>query len=72
MEPLRQVGMDSVVKFVSIGGVIVSTLAQNARDVGSITAVGFPFPIFITLTTISVGGAVPVPLFPQVAPPCGQ
>ena len=32
----------------NLGGVMVSTLAQNARDVGSIPALGAIFPSFIT------------------------
>ena len=36
----------------SLGGVIVSTLAQNARDEGLIPILGAIFPIFITPTTL--------------------
>ena len=35
-----------------IGGVMVSTLAQNARDVGSIPGLCAIFTIFITPTTL--------------------
>ena len=42
----RQVGMGKMVTSVSLGGIMVSTLAWNARDVGSI--LGTVFPIFIT------------------------
>ena len=38
----------------SLGTVLVSTLAWNARDVGLIPALGAIFPIFITLTTLVV------------------
>ena len=33
---------------------MVNTLAQNARDVGAIPALGTIFPIFITLTTLVI------------------
>ena len=36
----------------SLGGVLLSTLAWNARDVGSIPGLGTVFPIFITPTTL--------------------
>ena len=36
----------------SLGGVIVSTLARNARDVGLIPALGIILPIFITQMTL--------------------
>ena len=32
----------------SLGGVMISTLGQNVRDVGLIPALGTIFPIFIT------------------------
>ena len=35
----------------SLDGLMVSTLARNARDVGSIPALGTIFPIFITPMT---------------------
>ena len=38
----------------SIGGVMVNTLAQNARGVGSIHTLGTIFPIFITLIIIYI------------------
>ena len=36
----------------SLGGVIVTTIYRNARDVSSIPALGEIFPIFITPTTV--------------------
>ena len=51
-EPHRQVGMDSMVTWEGLGGEIISTLAQNARDVGSIPTLGIIFPIFITPMTL--------------------
>ena len=36
----------------SLGGVRFRTLAWNARDVGSIPALGAIFPIFMTPTTV--------------------
>ena len=44
----RQVGMSSIVTTGSLVGVMVSTLAQNARGVGLIPALGTIVPIFIT------------------------
>ena len=38
----------------SLTGVIISTQAQNTRDVGSTPAVGAIFPIFITPTTLAI------------------
>ena len=35
----------------TLGGVMVSTLVRNARDVGSISALGTRFPMSITPTT---------------------
>ena len=35
-----------------LGGVMVSTLVWNARDVGSIPTLGTIFPLFIALMTI--------------------
>ena len=52
-EPHRQAGIGKVVTSGSLGDVMVSTLAQNARGVGSIPALGTIFPIFITSTTLS-------------------
>ena len=49
-EPHRQAGM---VTSGSLGGVMVITPAPNARQVGSIPALGKIFPIFITPTTIA-------------------
>ena len=51
----RQVGMGILVTSVSLGGVMVSILARNARYVGSIPAVGTLFPIFIIPTTYASG-----------------
>ena len=53
--PHRQVGVGSMVTSGSLGAVMVSTLAWNARDVGLIPALGTMFPIFITPTTILNG-----------------
>ena len=44
--------MSSIVTSGNIGGVMVSTLAWIARDVGSIPTLGTILPIFITLTTV--------------------
>ena len=51
-EPHRQVGVGRVGTSGSLGGIIVSTLSQNARDLGSIPTLGAIFPISITLTTL--------------------
>ena len=51
-ESHRQVGVDIVVISGSPCGVMVITLAQNAKDMGSIPTLGTIFPIFITLTTL--------------------
>ena len=51
-EPHGQAGVGMVLTSGSLGGVIVSTLARNARDVGSIPALGTIFPIFITPMTL--------------------
>ena len=45
-EPHRQLGLGNVVTPGSLSGEIVSTLAQNARDVGSIPALGAIFSHF--------------------------
>ena len=50
-EPHWQVGMGSMMISGNLGGVMVSTLARNARHVDSIPALGTIFPIFITPTT---------------------
>ena len=47
-EPHRYVGIDKMVTSGSVGGVIVGTLVQNARDVAPISTLGTIFPIFIT------------------------
>ena len=44
-EPYKQVGVGSMVTLGSLGGEIVSTLIQNARDVGSIPALGTIFAL---------------------------
>ena len=44
----RQVGVDRMMTLWIQGGVMVSTLAINARGVGSNTAPGTIFPSFIT------------------------
>ena len=44
--------MEMVVTSMSLVGVMVSTLARNVRNVGSIRALGEIFPIFITATTL--------------------
>ena len=50
--PRKQGGVGRVVTSESMCGVIVSTRARNARDVGSIPALGAIFSIFITLRTV--------------------
>ena len=44
--------MGSMVTSGRLGDVIISTMAKNARGVGSIPALATIFPIFITPTTI--------------------
>ena len=51
-ELLRQVGVGTVGTSGNLWGVMVSTLAQNARDVGSIPVRGTIFQIFLTLTLV--------------------
>ena len=46
-----QVGMGSMVTAGSLDGGMVSTLARNARDVGSTPALGTLFLIVVTATT---------------------
>ena len=59
-EPHRQVGMDRMVTSGSLGGEMVSILAQNARDVGSIPTLGAIFshfrhpPPFMTLVALTM------------------
>ena len=48
----RQVGVGRMVTSGSIGDVMVSTLAWNTRNVGSSSALGTIFLIFITPTTL--------------------
>ena len=48
----RQLGVGIVVTSESICGVVISTLAWNVRDVGSIPTLSMIFPIFITPTTV--------------------
>ena len=50
-EPHRQVGVGRVMTSGSLGGVMVSTLAQNSKDARSVSALGTVFPIFITPMT---------------------
>ena len=54
-DPLRKLiyglAVGRVVTSESLGGVMVSTLTRNARDVGSIPTLGTIFLIFITPTT---------------------
>ena len=54
-KPHRQVGVGTVVTSGSRDGIMVSILAWNARDVGSIPALSKIFPIFITPTTPVMG-----------------
>ena len=51
-EPHRQVGVGRLVASGSLGGVMVSPLSRNARDVGLISAIGTIFFIFITPMTL--------------------
>ena len=58
-EPHRQVGVGRMVTSGSLGGIMVSTLARNARDVRSIPTVGAIFPIFLGGVMVSgVGGLI--------------
>ena len=50
----RQVGVDKVDTLGSLDGVMVSTLAQNVRDVGLIPPLCAILPIVITTTTIAL------------------
>ena len=50
-DPHRKVCVGRVVISGTIGGVMISILAQNARDVGSIPLLDAIFPNFITPTT---------------------
>ena len=52
--------MDTVVRSWSLGGEMVSALAQNARDVGLIPAVGTLFPISLTPTTVGICHVTPL------------
>ena len=45
-------GLDRVVTSGSLGGVMISTLGWNTRDMGSIPALGTVFPMFITSMTL--------------------
>ena len=47
-ELYRQLGVDKAMTVSGLRGVMVSTLARNARYVGSIPDLGAIFPIFIT------------------------
>ena len=51
-DPHRQVVVGRVVAKGNLGDVMVSTLAQNARGVGSIPDLGAICPVFIIPTTI--------------------
>ena len=51
-EPHRQVAVGRVVTLGSVGGVMISTMALNARDLGSIPSLGEIFPFFVTSMTI--------------------
>ena len=46
--------MYMVVMSRNLGGVIVSTLACDIRDVGLVPTVGALFPVFITPTTVAI------------------
>ena len=48
-EPCGQVGIDRVMTPGSLGGIMVRTLARNARVVGSISTLGATSSIFIGL-----------------------
>ena len=50
-ELYRHVGVDIVVTVGGLDGVKVSILTRNAKDVGSIPALGRIFPSFITPMT---------------------
>ena len=52
-ESHRQVGKGRMVTLANLGGLMVSTMAGNARDMGSIPALCARFPIFITPTALS-------------------
>ena len=52
MELHRQVGVGSMMRSKRLGGVIVSTLALNARDMSSIPALGTIFPILVAPMTL--------------------
>ena len=51
-EPDINVGVGRMMISGGLGGIVVSTLAQNASDVGSIPALGEIFLIFITSMTL--------------------
>ena len=48
MKSHRQEGVGTVVTSESLGGVMISTLARNARHVDSLSTLGTIFPIFVT------------------------
>ena len=52
-EPHRQVGLDRIITSGRLGGLMVSTMAQNTRAMGSTPALGAIFLILITPTTYS-------------------
>ena len=51
-----QVGVSKVVTLGTLDSIMSSTLTWNARDLGSIPALGAIFPIFITHTLVLCGG----------------
>ena len=59
-EPYRQVGVGKVIRSGSLGGVMVSTLARNARDMGLIASLGAIFSIFYHPHNIGCHGHNPV------------
>ena len=59
-EPYRQVDKDRLVTSGTLGGIMVGTLARNARHVGSIPVVGAIHPIFINLMTTSKHNYAPL------------
>ena len=48
----RHVGVDAMVTSGTLGGVMVSTLIQNARYIASLHALATIFPMFITPMTL--------------------
>ena len=56
----RYVGVSGVVTSGNLGGVMVCKLAQNAKDVGLILALGAIFPICVTFRTLTSHDQEPV------------